>query len=1115
MSGKTIYKLQSRPKSFSNPSLYCNQNLLNPTTRNMRKITLLAFQKLNFFARFYSNNHLIESHLKFTYFALVALVLSFVLIFPSLAQKQKKKGEMGKTTSTEIGYDSKLYNSIAWRNIGPFRGGRSCAVTGVSGKPNLFYFGSTGGGVWRSKDGGGSWENISDGFFGGSIGSIAVSESDNNVIYVGGGEKTVRGNVSYGYGMWKTTDAGKTWTQIGLKKSRHIGRIRIHPKNPDVVYAAVMGDLYKSSEVRGVYKSVDGGVNWKKVLHANDNTGAVDLVIDPSNPRNLYASTWRIRRTPYSLSSGGEGSGLWKSTDSGETWANISENEGLPKGVWGISAVTVSPVNSERVWTIIENENGGVFRSDDGGKTWNKTNDSRALRQRAWYYTRIYADPNDEDLVYVLNVRYHKSKDGGKTFVANNAPHGDHHDLWIDPNNSERMIIGDDGGAQVTFDGGENWSTYLNQPTAQFYRVTTDNAFPYRIYVAQQDNSAIRIPHRTTGGSITERDWESTAGGESAHIAVSPEDDDVVFGGSYDGFLTMLNHKTEQVRAVNVYPDNPMGHGAEGMKYRFQWNFPIFFSPHNPKKLYAASNQLHVSYNNGQSWEIISPDLTRNDSTKLKSSGGPITQDNTSVEYYCTIFAGAESPQEEGLIWIGSDDGLIHVTKDGGKNWENVTPTNLPEWTMVNSIDVNPFEKGSAYVAATSYKSGDFAPYLYKTSDYGKTWTKITNGINPEHFTRVLRADPKRKGLLYAGTESGMYVSFNDGANWNPFQLNLPIVPITDLTIKQNNLIASTQGRGVWIVDDLTVLHQLENSIKSADFHLFQPKPSYRMDGGNWGSSRNGGSKTAGENHASGVVFNFYLENKPDSTTKASMEIMDSDGDLIQKFSTDAKEKSEKLILKDSANTFAWNMRYPSAKKVKGMILWWGTLNGPKAVPGKYKAKLTVNGAAQVQEFTILKDPRNPSSQEDFQEQFDFLLDTRDKLTETHEAILDIRKVRKSLMDWKGKVAGDSTMAAIAEMADAIDKRITKIEEELYQTKNRSRQDPLNFPIRLGNKLAHIASLTNMGDFPPTEQAIEVKDVLTKRIDMQLAEFQKIVKEEIPKFNELVKEKEIKAIEIK
>ncbi|MEK7254941.1 MAG: glycosyl hydrolase, partial [Bacteroidota bacterium] len=598
---------------------------------------------------------------------------------------------------------------------------------------------------------------------------------------------------------------------MGLKNSRHIPRIRIHPTNPDLVYAAVLGDLFKNHEERGIFRSKDGGKTWEKVLFVSDEVGAADLTFDPNNPRILYASTWRVRRTPYSLSSGGEGSGLWKSTDSGDTWTNISRNEGLPqKDTLGIIGVTVSPVNSNRVWAIIEAKTGGVFRSDDGGKKWQKVNEDRNLRQRAWYYSRIYADPQNEDVVYVVNVSYHKSKDGGKTFTANDAAHGDHHDMWIAPENPSRIVMADDGGASISYDGGETWSTYHNQPTSQFYRVTTDNHFPYRIYVAQQDNSTLRIAHRTGGGSIGEDDWEETAGGESGHIAVDLTNNEVIFGGSYGGLLQRLDHRTGISRLLDVYPDDPIGHGAKDSKYRFQWNYPLFFSPHDPKKLYAASQHLHVTTNEGQSWQTISPDLTRNDKSKQEPSGGPITKDNTGVEVYCVIFAAAESARVKDLLWTGSDDGLIQVSRNGGKNWENVTPpaSLLPEWTMINCIEPSPFEDGGAYLAATGYKNGDYKPYLLKTTDFGKTWSKITNGIAADHFTRTVRCDPKRRGLLFAGTESGMYMSFDDGANWQSFQLNLPIVPITDLAVKNDNLIAATQGRSIWMIDDLTVLHQ-------------------------------------------------------------------------------------------------------------------------------------------------------------------------------------------------------------------------------------------------------------------------------------------------------------------
>ncbi|MCE2995286.1 MAG: WD40/YVTN/BNR-like repeat-containing protein [Cyclobacteriaceae bacterium] len=1032
---------------------------------------------------------------------------AFFLLATLAVSAQKKEAKTPTLT-----FDEKLYGALEWRNIGPYRGGRSAAVTGVPGKPNLYYMGSTGGGVWKTIDGGSTWSNISDGFFGSSIGSIAVSDWDNNVIYVGQGEGTVRGNVSYGHGIWKSTDAGKTWSFSGLKESRHIPRIRIHPKNPDIVYAAVLGDLFKSSQERGVYKSEDGGKTWKRVLFANADAGAVDLCMDPNNPRILFASMWRIRRTPYSLESGGEGSAIYKSTDGGETWKNISTNEGLPKGLWGISGVAVSPVNSNRVFAIIENDNGGVYRSDDAGQTWKKMNDDRNLRQRAWYYSKIYADTKDADMVYVMNVSYHRSKDGGKTFQSFNAQHGDHHDFWIAPEDNQRQAIADDGGGQVSMDGGENWSTYENQPTAQFYRVVTDNQFPYRIYGAQQDNSTIRIAHRTDGFSIGMRDWEPTAGGESGHIAVDPTNNDVVYGGSYDGFLTMRNHATGEERNINAWPDNPMGHGAEGAKYRFQWNFPIFFSPHNPKKLYAASQHLHVSYNGGESWELVSPDLTRNDPSKLGPSGGPITKDNTAVEYYCTIFAVAESPYEKDLILAGSDDGLLHITRDGGKKWEKLSVTGMPEWTMVNSIEFDPFVKGGAYVATTSYKSGDAKPYLFKTKDYGKTWTKITDGIDPTHFTRVVRADQKRPGLLYAGTEFGMYISFDDGASWKPFQLNLPSVPITDLTIKNDNLIAATQGRSFWLIDDITPLHQLNQTVSSSDVHLFKPMPSYRMNGGQAG--RRGQPKTEGVNHSNGVMIHYFL--KDTTKTVASLEILESSGKLIKKFATkpDKKAKEEELKIKQGMNKFVWNMRYPDAEGFEGLIMWAASLTGPKAVPGIYKAKLTVNGKSTETEFEILKDPRTSGSMADIQAQFDFSIAVRDKLTETNKAIKQIRTTREQINRVTEPMKGKEDMKDATDLAKSILDEIKKIEEALYQTKNRSGQDPLNYPVRLNNKLGALGSEVDGSDFKPTEQVKAVYKEVTEKIDVQLNQLNKVMTDKIPKFNEIIKQKQVSAITI-
>ena len=1025
----------------------------------------------------------------------ILFFLSVLFLSIQNINAQSKKSKKLKTTN----YSSKLHESVQYRSIGPFRGGRSAAVVGVADQPKLFYFGATGGGVWKTVDGGITYENISDGYFGGSIGSVAVAPSDPNVLYVGGGEVTVRGNVSSGKGIWKSVDAGSTWTYSGLPNSRHIPRIVVHPKNPDIVYAAVMGDLYKPNKDRGVYKSINGGKSWKKVLFSNPQAGAVELQMDPANPRHLYAATWRVQRTPYSLSSGGKGSALWKSTDSGSSWKEISKNKGFAQGTLGIMGITVSPLNSNRIWSIVENkEKGGVYRSDDGGTTWEHVNDSRSLRQRAWYYSKIYADTQDEDMVYVMNVSYHKSTDGGATFESHNAPHGDHHDLWIAPEDNQRMIIADDGGAQVSYDGGSTWSTYFNQPTAQFYRVTTDNAFPYRIYVAQQDNSTIRIRHRSSGSFIGEKDWESTAGGESAHIAIDPLNNEIVYGGSYDGFLTRLNHEKKSIRGINVWPDNPMGHGAEGMKYRFQWNFPIIFSKHNPKRLYTFSNQVHLTENEGQEWKIISPDLTRNDPAKLKSSGGPITQDNTSVEYYCTIFAANESPLKEGLLWVGSDDGLIHITQNGGKTWDNITPKQLPEWTMINSIEPSPFDSGTCYVAGTRYKLGDYSPYLYKTTDYGVTWKNITNGIAQEDFTRVVRSDLSQKGLLYAGTENGMYISYDDGTSWKSFQKNLPIVPITDLTVKDNSLIVATQGRSLWMIDDLTVLHQLKSISTEAKTILFEPKYSYRTRG-------RGGktSLTDGTNLPNGVIIHYYLKNYDVEKDVVELQLKQQDGTLIKSYST--QDDKNKLDVKKGGNQFVWNTRYEGAEKLKGMIFWSASFSGAKAVPGDYKVSLIVNGKEQEQSFTILPDPRSESSVSDMQKQFDFVNKVNQTVDGAHKAIKNIRAVNKKLKDFVQQNKTDSTAIALIEQAEKIQKSLTQIEETLYQTQNRSNQDPLNFPIRLTNKLGHLNRLITIDDFPPTAQDNAVRLELTAEVDITMQAYKKIIDEDIIEFNKAFK----------
>jgi photosystem II stability/assembly factor-like uncharacterized protein len=1040
---------------------------------------------------------------------LILLILLTIPAQPTWAQKKKAAAPAMAANQAQPFAELQL-KGLEWRSLGPFRGGRSAAVAGVPGQPKLFYMGSTGGGLWKTSDGGATWMNISDGYFGGSIGAVAVSDSDPNVLYVGGGEVTVRGNVSHGYGVWKSEDAGKSWKQMGLATSRHISRIRIHPRNPDLVYAAVLGDIFKPSPERGIYRSRDGGKSWDRMLFANEDAGAVDLIMEPGNPRVLYASTWRLRRTPFSLESGGEGSALWQSTDGGDSWTNISRHPGLPTDTLGIIGIAVSPANPDRVWAIIESKNGGVFRSDNAGKTWQKMNEDRSLRQRAWYYSRIYADPKDADQVYVVNVSYHKSTDGGRSFKAFNAQHGDHHDLWIAPEDPKRMVMADDGGAGVSYDGGETWSTYYNQPTAQFYRLTADNHFPYRIYAAQQDNSTIRIYHRTQGGAITEKDWEETAGCECGHIAVDPKDNEIIYGGCYGGLIERKDHRSGFQRSVNVWPDNPMGHGVENMKYRFQWNFPIFFSPHDPKKLYTASNHLHATVNEGQSWDVISPDLTRNDPSKQGPSGGPITKDNTSVEYYCTIFAAAESPRVKDLLWTGSDDGLVHVSRNGGKTWENVTPEGMPEWIMINSLEPSPLEDGACYLAATMYKSGDYRPYLYKTTDYGKTWTKIVQGIDPAHFTRVIRADPNRRGLLYAGTESGMYISFDDGTNWQSFQLNLPIVPVTDLLVKDKNLIVATQGRSLWIMDHLSILHQLDQAVASGKFHLFKPQDSYRMDG-----YQAKGAKTAGINHPGGVTVYFQLPTFDTAATAVKLAFLDPSGQLVREFSTKAKDTKNRFAAKPGMNFFNWNLRYPDAKSFEGMILWWASTSGPKAIPGEYAVRLTMGEETVEERFNLLKDPRSSVTPEELKQQLDFQLAVRDKLSEAHQAISDIRELRSQLKAFTGRLQADEPGSKeLLDFSGRIDSVITAVETELYQTKNRSGQDPLNFPIRLTNKLGHLNSLIS-GDYPPTNQSIDVKNVLSAEIDKWLGQWRAVQQEMVPAFNRMVREKQVDVIRLK
>ena len=1040
---------------------------------------------------------------------LLLLTLSLILVLTVVAQKKKPTPVAPPPPNA----DKALFSNVKYRLVGPWRGGRSGAVAGSYKNKNTFYFGATGGGVWKTTDGGSNWKNITDNYFGSTIGAVAVAPSDENIVYVGEGENTMRGNVSEGLGgMWRSDDAGKTWKNLGLKDGRHIIRIVIHPRDPNTVWLAVMGHLFGPNQERGVYKTTDGGKTWKRTLFVNEQTGASDLVMEPGNPSVLYAGTWRLIRTPHSLESGGEGSGLWKSVDGGETWTSITANKGLPKGVWGIVGVAVAPSNTDRLYAILENSNGGLYVSNDAGESWTLASSDNNIRQRAWYYSKVFVDPKNENSVYCPNVGFMTSKDGGRTFQSLRTPHGDHHDLWIDPEDGRRMIVADDGGAQVSFDAGQNWSSFDNQPTSQIYRVSTDNSFPYRILGAQQDNSTIRIKHRTYGSAITNDDWEPTAGSESGYVVADPLNPDIVYGGNYGGYLSRLDHRTGENRAISVWPDNPMGAGADVQKYRFQWNFPIFFSPHNPKRLYCAGNALFVSENEGASWQQISPDLTTNDKAKQASSGGPITQDNTSVEYYCTIFTATESWLEKDLLWAGSDDGVVSVSKDGGKNWEYVTPKDAPKLMMWNCIEVDPFKKGAAYAIGTRYKSDDFTPYIYKTEDYGKTWKLITNGIDKMHFTRAMRADRVRPGLLYAGTEYGMYISYDDGANWRPFQLNLPIVPITDMTIKDNDLIVATQGRAFWIIDDLTMVQQYDPAVTEKNIHVYTVNPAWRIPGREERfSGGRRGPVNAGANPPNGVVIKYFLKNVTDST-KGSMVLMDKNKKVIKTYSTDSKDN--KLDLSKGMNQFVWNLQYPGAETIDGMILWNGTPGGIIAPPGEYSFKLKAGVDSAEGNFVVKADPNYVCSQADYDAQFQFLQTAMGKFNEVQKGIKNIRAVRSQINEFVGK-QGKDCPKEVKLLADSINKKLTSIEETLYQTKAKSGQDVLNFPIRLNDKLSGVFDMANSGNMAPPKQAKDVYAVLSVQCDEQLNKLSAVLKEEVVQFNKLVREKELPVINLK
>lgn len=1033
-------------------------------------------------------------------------------------------------------------DQLQWRCIGPFRGGRSVAVSGDPNDRNVYYFGSTGGGVWKTTDGGQYWRNVSDRYFKrASVGALAVSHSDPNLIYAGMGETTIRGNVSHGDGVYKSTDAGKTWMHMGLSATRNIGEIAVDPRMSDRVFVAAFGHAHGPNPERGLYRSQDGGVTWDLVLTRGSAAGANDVEIDPVNPRIIYAGFWEAHRGPYSMTSGGPGSGLCRSRDGGDTWDDLTEKPGMPEGLKGKIGVAVSPAQSGRLWAIVEHENGGVFRSDDGGETWELLNEDRRLRQRAWYYSHIYADPADPNTVWVLNVEMFRSLDGGKTFEVVPAPHGDNHDLWFDPADPERMILGNDGGGTVSLNGGRSWTSQYSQPTAEMYHVTADDQVPYRVYGSQQDNTSISVPSRSNYRAITRSEWYEVGGGEAGYIAVRPDNPNIIFAGEYQGYMSRYDHAAGLSRNISVWPEDYTGSGAKDYRYRFQWTYPIVLSHHDPNVLYCGGNIVFRSTDEGSSWEPISPDLTRNDPSTQQPSGGDITKDNTGTEIYGTVFTIAESPQDPTVIWAGSDDGLIHLTKNGGRSWDNVTPELLPEWSLISLIEASPHAPGTAYVAANRYKHDDFRPFLLKTEDFGATWALITQGIPDDDFTRVIRVDSGLPGLLFAGTETGIYVSFNDGAGWTRLGGNFPAVPVHDLIIQQGDLVVGTHGRSFWILDDMAMFRQLaERPAGAESLALLKPRDSYRFGsmpafdfkpvlGQNYQFAatqmpaydfvklpNDETKKTfldAGENPPDGVIINYLL---PEGITDLTLEFLTANGEVIRSFGpkpvkqkpadSDAFPPPVEQVEPDGPfaptnaglNRFVWDFRLPNATKIATKGGDQPDRTGPRVPPGSYQVRLLIGERSFTESFEILPDPRVRSRQRDYRAQFDLLQRIHAKHDELNKAVNAIRAMRDDLI-LIARRAEDAL--EISEEAARLSTRLDEIEGALLQRKIESDQDNLNFPAKLNGKLSSLAYMVGASESPPTKQATEHANELIEQVDNQLAAFAAVKRKELRSFN--------------
>ena len=1014
-----------------------------------------------------------------------------------------------------------LFEGLKYRMVGPFRGGRSTAVTGIENQPDTYFMGTTGGGVWKTEDSGNTWENISDGFIHvGSIGALDVADNDPSTIFVGSGSACIRGNTSTGKGVFKSNDGGKTWAFTGLPEAGQIGKLIIHPTNSDLVYVAALGHPFGKNPERGVFRSSDGGETWEHILALSDSTGAVSITMNPHNPREMYAGMWRGERKPWTLLSGSYDAGVYKTMDGGDTWKKLGG--GLPSGLVGKVGVSISPANPDRVWAILEAEpEGGVYRSDDAGETWTRVNSENKLRQRAWYYTHIEADPDDPNTVYALNTRLYRSVDGGKTFELIEVPHGDVHDLWINPSAPDRMVVANDGGGQATVNAGKTWSTYYNQPTAELYGVAVDNGFPYRLYGAQQDNTTITVPAWTSSNTLYAKEhWYSVGGCETGPIALHPDDPNFIYAGCYGGVMDKFDREKRQVRNIMRYPQLQLGEAAKNLKYRFQWVSPMAVSPHDKNELYHASQMVHRTRDGGMTWEAISPDLTTNTPAHQEYSGGPINHDITGVEIYNTIFALTISPHTSGVIWAGSDDGRIHISRDDGDSWDDITPDAMPALGTVNHIDVSPHEAGQAYVAVQRYRMDDFAPYIFHTSNYGRSWTLLTdgqNGIPADHPVRVVREDPDRKGLLYAGTEFGVFVSFDNGANWESLQLNLPATPVTDMRVHQKDLVLSTQGRSFWILDDISPLHEYDASLASKSAHLFNPRDAYRVNQGG------ADEEFSPEAYPGGALLYYYLSDSSDVTIR----IEDSNGNVAHSFTSDSTLLKEhgysKIEGKSGMHRFSWDLTYTGPEIADGAVIW-GYTGGVKAPPGTYTARLVSPGPTQSASFEVLKDPRlTEVTQADFEEQFRLAVQVRDTLNQIQAALKRINSVTEQV-NWITERAEEAGVEGgeLGRLADALTGKLEGVQKKLMQTLNQSNQDPIRFAPRLDNQFIELYNyvtgvdgyIAGGAEGRPTAGAYErLEDVNSEWVTVR-TELLMVFENELRAFNEAFEQVDITRVTV-